>query len=176
MRLRILKGFHYPLKLVPSFVRNIGISKVGKTNTMTRKITFNDDAKYHIDGVDQWDWSKLFGVFFGLFGIHRQSLRFGWRYNPTTDKIEISRLMYFDGGHTHTMDKLTEIDTNEEHTYTLSHTFHDYCVEVSLKIDDTVYLTVIPRPTVRLRFGTGFYFGGNQRAPQTVSVTTDRGI
>ena len=113
---KIFKGCHYPVKLIPEFLRYIGWTKNDKEYMHCRTIKFNGDCRYHIDGEDQWDWSKLYGVFFGLRGIHHDSIRFGWRYNPNTQKIEICRIMYFgDNPIKHTMDYLMSIDVDELH-------------------------------------------------------------
>lgn len=60
------------------------------------KVMFDNSCKYHIDGEDQQDINKLFGVGY-LPTHHKDSARFGWRYNENTNLIEILSYCYVDG-------------------------------------------------------------------------------
>lgn len=170
--IKIRKGWHRPLRLIPACFRNFGITRTEKQYMDCHTIKFNPDCAYHIDGADQWDWSKLFGFCFGITGIHRNSVRFGWRYNPNTAKIEISRLLYF-GNHQHVMDYLCSLDINTEHDFCIVHEISGDSLNLTFYVDDRKWEYTVPRPSCRLRFGCGFYFGGNQTAPQDVSIVVD---
>ena len=167
---KIRQGRHYPCSLIPSFLRYFGISRKNKENTLTHSVVFNEDCRYLIEGEDQWDWSKLFGFCFGITGIHKNSVRFGWRYNPKTEKIEISRITYYGDTTQHKMDYLTSVDTNAKHEYTITHEINGNEMKITMSVDDEEWETTIQAPPCRLRFGCWFYFGGNQKAPQDVSI------
>lgn len=70
----------------------------------TIKVVFNETAKYISDNHDnQKDWNKLAGVSWGFkplakqFQMHENSSRWGWRYNPETDCVEIAPYYYNNG-------------------------------------------------------------------------------
>ena len=49
---------------------------------------FSPDAAYaSTDPVNQYDWNKLMGL--TVTDIHEDSVRLGWRYVPSTDRIEL---------------------------------------------------------------------------------------
>lgn len=170
---RIRKGCHYPLDFVIETFRYFGISRKNRKNTISRRITFNEDCRYIIDGVDQWDWSKLYGFCFGITGIHKNSVRFGWRYNPKTEKIEVCRILYYGNPVIHKMEYLTSVEVGSKHEYTIVHEIEGDIMHVTMYIDDEKWETSINRPPCRLRFGSGLYFGGNQKAPQEVSIIVE---
>ena len=69
---------------------------------LKKTITFTPSCRYDV-GVEQLDWNKLCGMSFGFFPLikqwqmHENSARFGWRYNPATDYIEVSPYLYDKG-------------------------------------------------------------------------------
>lgn len=67
-------------------------------------VTFDESFKYKTDDpANQEDWNKLLGVSWGFyplfkqFQMHENSSRFGVRYNPNTDCIEITPYYYNNG-------------------------------------------------------------------------------
>ena len=48
-------------------------------------IIFADNCKYEID--EKSCVNKLYGFCLGLFGVHKNSIRFGWTYNKETDGL-----------------------------------------------------------------------------------------
>lgn len=68
------------------------------------KVKFTDSCRYNLGGEDQLDWNKLAaGAAWGFFPLvkqymaHQNSSRWGWRYNPTIDKIELTPYFYNNG-------------------------------------------------------------------------------
>ena len=74
----ILKGFHRPIAL-PAFLNDMGMMPVASTKTLTRRVKFHPNCAYDLKNNKQGDWNKLFGVCLGWDGIHKESIRFGWR-------------------------------------------------------------------------------------------------
>ncbi|MGQ0739567.1 MAG: hypothetical protein ACT4OJ_10940, partial [Bacteroidota bacterium] len=72
-----------------------------------RRVMFLFGSRYDLEGQDQDDHNKLYGVAFG--GVHRHSARFGWRYNNDTGKFILSAYCYIRGQRT--MEDLCECDT-----------------------------------------------------------------
>lgn len=91
--MKILKGTHI---CIDQFT-GIWLGK-----PIEKKILFTDSCRYNV-GTEQKDWNKLFGMSFGFFPLvkqfqmHENSARFGWRYNPDTDRIEVAPYLYTDG-------------------------------------------------------------------------------
>ena len=83
----IKKGNHYS----SAFLFKIYILFNG-SKTFKFKINFSSDFRYNI-GNNQLDTNKLVGIGF-LPWHHVDSIRFGYRYNPTKDKVEIYGYSY----------------------------------------------------------------------------------
>lgn len=180
----ILKYFHRPLSF-PPFLKGFGF--IDKPIEITSKVIFHDDCAYVLTSLgDQADWNKLEGLSFGLFGIHRDSIRFGWRWNDYFEQIEISVLRY------HTTEKMEQvverscimrIDLNTEHEFKIKTRpvtiDKGTAIECSMFIDGELvyrcfqmeYVTINNLRMPTFRFGCGIYFGGNCVAPHTMRIT-----
>lgn len=129
--------------------------------SMMHMIMFDDSCLYHVD--EPSCVNKLFGCAFGLFGVHKYSVRFGWAC--TDGKIDIYRYVYSSGKLFKKVIKTVEV--NETHLYRIDvrHSFNN-TVNVSLSIDGSYLDTfVIDSVDRKLCVGLGPYFGGNSRAP-----------
>lgn len=190
----ILKHFHRPISFPPFFK---GFGFVDKPVEITSKVTFHDDCKYVLapstdrfdwitPSVDQFDWNKLEGLAFGLFGIHRNSLRFGWRWNVQLEQIEISVLRYYINEQNKQVVErscLTRVDLNTEHEFKIKtrpmKLDKGTLIECSMFIDGVLvyrciqmeYISIYDLRMPTFRFGCGIYFGGNCRAPHTMHIT-----
>ena len=87
MNYTIFKGWKYALPPFPLFSWKKKVFE-------WRNIMFDNSCIYDI-GTDQLDIQKLFGVEWG--GIHNNSARFGFRYDNSTEAIEILAYCYDDG-------------------------------------------------------------------------------
>jgi hypothetical protein len=76
---RIFKGCHYS-NFLPSF------HKVPNDFGISTNVIFDESCKYEID--EKSCVNKLFGFCFG-FGVHKNSVRFGWTYNNEKNSIII---------------------------------------------------------------------------------------
>lgn len=135
-----------------------------------RSFEFTESCKYILDSGDQYDWNKLFGFSAGLFGIHNNSARFAWRYNPQTNKIEIAAYCYIDGERYWNI--MHAVDVNTALNYKIS------------VLKDSVVFTIlddlIPVAKYHMHFNInlkdapkyecGIYFGGNRRAPHRIKI------
>ena len=81
MVLHIIKGFHYSTFLPR-------IYKPGITKTV--KVKFDKSCAYNIG--EKSCVNKLWGFSVGLFGVHKNSYRFGWTYEE--DKIIIWKFKF----------------------------------------------------------------------------------
>lgn len=185
MIFKIKKGKHrsWPLRL------GIWYDKV----IIRRRVTFYNSCKYDLDGFDQEDTNKLFGIAFSNFWRiiwiciswpvfillnrnrqHEDSARFGWRYNKDTNKLILSAYCYVDGSRF-----IKDICTALPHkTYILSLSinpeFYTFTVEDR---DDHSFLASYSIPKYHNKkwsFPLGFWFGGNRTAPHDMSLNISK--
>jgi hypothetical protein len=129
---------------------------------VARQVQFTFASKYLVEGGDQQDHNKLFGLCFGK--THELSARYGWRYEPSIDRFILSAYCYLNG---------------ERHMYDLCECKCFYRYNCQLFITATEYVFRVTdehgqvlanehiskghRRKWALLLGT--YFGGNQSAP-----------
>jgi hypothetical protein len=153
----ILKGWHYALLDIPWPF----ISK----DTIRRKVTFTESCRYNLGDDDQLDWNKLFGLSLGGFH-HDNSVRYGWRYNPSTDLIEVAAYYYIDG--VRNSKKIFHFEIGEEYEMVITVTEHKYIFHVPGK---GLITSVNKNKTAKWGYELGLFFGGNKPAPHKIEVT-----
>jgi len=88
MKYKIKKGRHYasgwPFRILNYIMLPAEIS--GKFN-------FHDSCWYPTCMVDKTGINKLFGVSYGLFGVHKRSIRIGWQ--PNFNELGKISLFYY---------------------------------------------------------------------------------
>jgi len=89
---KILKWCHYAINFFP---RILTINDKKPIRRFEKFIEFTDSCRYEIN--EPSCVNKLFGFCFGLFGVHKNSARFGWTYNKETNLIDIWKYVYVDG-------------------------------------------------------------------------------
>lgn len=176
MKKTILKHCHRPVQLLPAFLCPVGLLRTGFSRTISKKVRFLDNCSYEIDPKKQGDWNKLFGVCFGITGIHRNSIRFGWRYNIADDVIELCVITYNNGEHKMDHIKGEDIRLNQYVNLSLTFTVNpngDVTADFSVngRTVRTVYMGVIAE---MFYFGCGLYFGGKTRAPHKMQVEWEK--
>ena len=138
-----------------------------------RKVTFTDSCRYNV-GTEQQDWNKLFGMSFGFFPLfkqfqmHENSARFGWRYNPSTDKIEVAPYLYTNGKREYAETLGIEVFSCEiGKEYTMSIT--PFASFVLYSINSTKWALNQNIPSQK-GFTAPLYFGGTCPAPHIIEV------
>jgi len=158
---RIHKGKHR--------ARPISLALWYDKRTMRRRVCFHTDCKYWLNGPDQQDVNKLFGI--GYLPSHMQnSIRFGWRYDRESGKIELLTFMHTDGEQT--FRSICQIRFNM--WYRLSIQVFESYYEFTVA-DDNIGA---PINTIRISkfhkhkwsYKLGPYFGGNQTAPSDMTI------
>lgn len=161
----IYKGFHRPFPF-----KILGLCRE-YDYIIKRNFIFTDSCKYELDKGDQLDWNKLFGISFGLFGIHKNSVRFVWRYNPDKDIINIGAYWYVNGIRDYY--SLVDIPFNKEYTFKITILGNQVIFTV---LDEFIAigkfaLNVFDDKTIsKNKYKCGIYFGGNRRAPQRIEI------
>jgi hypothetical protein len=140
---------------------------------LERKITFTDSCRYNI-GEDQKDWNKLYGMSFGFkplikqFQMHENSARFGWRYDPQSDCIEVAPYLYTNGKREYAETlNLSTFFCEIGKEYNMSITAYATYVLYTVGSKHWVLEQNIP---AHRGFTAPLYFGGNKPAPHIIEV------
>ena len=168
MKKTIFKGFHRPIG-IPAFLCPIGHLRKGASLDLHRKVIFQDNCAYDLHNVDQYDWNKIYGVCFGILGIHKNSVRFGWRYNTNTQLIEICVIVYRPNRDPQRY-QVAEIPFNKEVLLEINMQRMDNDIDVFFRVEGMHVGGVTLAPDSFFYYGCGFYFGGNCRAPHKMSI------
>lgn len=132
-----------------------------------RKVIFWFDGSYTLPDGDQEDHNKLFGLSFGR--IHRNSARFGWRYDPARQRFILSAYCYVNGERI--MEDLCDCVANHGYTCSLYLDGPEYLFTVWNDRDTMVGATSIMKGhTRRWARLLGPFFGGNRPAPKKITI------
>lgn len=159
-KLTILKGWHRPFNKswLPKFY-------FGK-KLLKASYIFTDSCKYDI-GSDQSDINKLFGLSFSL-SPHKNSIRVGWRYVPSSSNIELLSYIYKDGARS--WKPLCFVGLNEEVSVEISRFGTIAKIEAKSESESSVILLDANGLWGKFSYELGLYFGGNRTAPHKMSV------
>lgn len=160
----IYKGLHRPF---PFKIK--GLNKI-EEHIIRKSFKFTESCRYNLYSEDQLDWNKLFGCSFGLFGIHKNSVRFVWRYNLVTQKIEIGAYWYLEGFRNYY--HMCDVEINDLVNFKITILYDSIIFTV---LDDLVpiskYVLYTPESLLKKnKYECGIYFGGNRRAPQRIEI------
>ena len=168
MKIRIKRGRHYPWLIPIAIPFRV---KKNDTNFRAASFKFTDSCMFDLHDEDQWDVNKLFGF---SIGHHQQksSFRFGWRPILSENTIEIVAYEYHDSWRLKTM-PICRVELNKWHNFSLSYNnksnksfyfVNDYCFTNDVKLAK--------------KWGWGYtlgiYFGGNEKAPQDITIYKKR--
>ena len=157
MVIKVKKGNHYSSTLLDKFPFILFFKN-------RREFTFQflQSCRYDLGTQDQLDTNKLFGVS-SLSGVHKNSARFGWRYNLDTEKIDLFSYLYLNGERrNHYIDS---VNINQK----VKLTIHWTKERVYFLFNDDL------REYYKLNLGNivlvnGLYFGGNRTAPHDIEI------
>ena len=172
MKQTILKGFHRPMQLIPACFKPFGFFITDKTYSLKRRVKFHDNCAYDLKDNDQDDWNKLFGVAFGVKGIHQNSIRFGWRWNIQKQRIELCTLEYRNGIVTRERMFGGDMPLGDTVNLEIKFKMNGYGnILYEFVVNDKTYSESYVDNCDAVSFwGCGFFFGGNRRAPHKMTV------
>ena len=126
---------------------------------------FTFGSKYNLGDEDQYDVNKLFGI--GSMMIHRNSDRFGWRYDTLTNKFLIYAYYYRSG--VRYTELLASVVAN--HWVSLSISIKKGFTEYAISQGGSM-LNIFRVGSKRRFFNIllGPYFGGNRTAPKSLEL------
>jgi hypothetical protein len=159
----IPKNWHNSIRL-PSLKRGHSLSK---------KVILDNTCKYKFDTVDDLDWNKLIGYTFNFSGVHRNSLRIGWRYNSLKDIFELSVYYYLNGVKYFNMNPQFEVGSDKMFHVKFVPNYTERYIDVLID-NKTIYNLPIPENIKFSKKSWGWklfpYFGGNRKSPHLMRV------
>ena len=160
----IYKNFHYSLPIYPLLVC---------ANEIKRKVIITKEAWFEKTNVDDDDINKLFGVSFGIRGIHQNSFRIGWK--PSKNKFEIELYAYYYNNEgKHTSEYLTTIFTSYHYNM---HVRWDNNNMFEINIDgENYFMKKLNINQSCVKFFCRPYHGGNNRAKNKYTIALMKGI
>jgi hypothetical protein len=161
MRLTIKQGKHRAFRLPKLWIG---------TKEIRRSVVFLPSCKYDLKDADQADTNKLFGIGY-LWSHHKDSARFGWRYDNAQNRIVVSAYCYVNGKRI--IKDITTCRLNTRYLFTLE--IYPDCYEFVVKPElEDMYLPICERidkdQSKMIGYGLGFYFGGNRTAPHDITI------
>jgi hypothetical protein len=154
-------------KSCPSGVRRLVMGR-SFSRQQHFQVRFRDDVRYTTtDPQNQWDWNKLLG--FTTNRIHKNSLRLGWRWDPTAQLVRLGFYGYRDSKRTMVDLASVPIGTWAD----VSITFSDTAMSVTVNgvtHQETGDLGVADWVSVSTWFQRTAYFGGDEKAPHTMHI------
>jgi hypothetical protein len=179
MKIVVKKGRHYPYLIPIAFP--FWVSRK-KDNRREAKFMFTESCMFDLHDEDQHDVNKLFGFSVGMH--HNNSFRFGWRPLLNNRTIEIVAYEYHDNVRQKTM-PICEIQLNKQYCFRLIYLPHikrSYYSVMDVEIHKLIKDREIYEFTNKvdiihdsgLGYTLGVYFGGNEKAPQDITIYKKR--
>jgi hypothetical protein len=164
MKITIGKNRHYPWLIPIGFPFWVGRKK---TSIRTAKFMFTESCMFDLKDEDQWDVNKLFG--FSIGHHHHTSFRFGWRPLLKENLVEIVAYEYHDSKRQKTI-PFHKVELNKWYEYTIMYD------PIKKQIHYLVSAGGFQRHdlSIKRKWGLGYtlgiYFGGNEKAPQNITI------
>jgi hypothetical protein len=149
---------------------------------MERYVTFDASCAYDSAPYNSEDVNKLFGLSFGLRGVHWNSARFGWRWSNSDQCIELLAYCYKHGKRNQDeqlrFPVVAQVKPGEKVALEIVYESDGYtfCVhtEHGGYIGCTSVTAGVPADLPHYGLTHGLYFGGSQPAPHDMRLQIDR--
>ena len=160
MKYTILKNWHYSFPVYPLLVLN---------NEIKRKIIIPKQAWFEKINVDDYDINKLFGVSFGLFGIHKNSFRIGWKPDFNIKGKIILYTYYYNNENKHTSKIIGYLYVEQTNTITIK--WYKETNTFIVKLNNyVVFYEQLKIKQTSIKFFARPYHGGNNKSRCTYNV------
>lgn len=144
-----------------------------RKTSFTWVVKFTDSCRYDLGGPDQLDTNKLVGIGY-LPGHHKDSARFGWRYDPKQDMIELSAYCYLSGRRI--IKTVGYCKIGQSYNIDLYVSKWAYYFSLLQPGEGTIGETeIVHAHNKRLKYRLGPFFGGNRVAPHEMKIELERG-
>lgn len=145
-----------------------------RCNSFAWVVKFTDSCRYDLGNNDQIDTNKLIGIGY-LPGHHKDSARFGWRYDTAKGQIEILAYSYVNGQRI--IQSLCFCEIGKEYDLFLKVLSNCYYLSVCNRGTPKVngFAWVNHNHNKHFKYRLGVFFGGNRAAPQQMTIELKRG-
>lgn len=140
-----------------------------KPDCISRRVSFSFSAKYNLQGEDQDDHNKLFGITHSM-NPHHNSARVGWRYDNDINRFILSAYCYINGERQ--MEDICEVVAGRQYDCDIILCGSEYTFQVRQVDNGKVFRTANIKKGHNRKNGwlLGPYFGGNQTAPNKMTL------
>lgn len=137
--------------------------------SFTWTVKFTESCRYDLGNEDQDDTNKLIGIGY-LPGHHKDSARFGWRYDTKTEHVEILSYCYVNGRRE--IQQICYCAIGQEYDLHLKVLSTCYYLAVHDKNDPLSirFAWVNHTHSKKFMYRLGVFFGGQARAPHEISI------
>lgn len=162
---------HRPIQ-IPACFNPCGFIITDKEYSVKRKVQFLANCAYIINKDKQDDWNKLFGVCFGIKGIHQNSIRFGWRWSIAKQMIELCTIEYRNDIATREYMRDCDMALGGTAEFEIKYKMcADGIIRYEFYFNGTKCCeSFVDKVGALCYFGCGLYFGGKSTAPHKISV------
>jgi hypothetical protein len=140
-----------------------------RKNSFAWLVKFTDSCRYDLGNTDQYDINKLIGIGY-LPGHHKESARFGWRYDTVKGMIEIMAYCYVNGQRV--IKSICFCEIGKEYRLRLQVLAMAYYFDVYEPSSVTAagIVTVERNHRKHFKYRLGVWFGGNQVATHDMEI------
>ena len=136
-----------------------------KSETLILTVRFDETARYNLNNTNQQDINKLFGFADCNSLHHENSARFGWNYNPESDKVDIFIYVYRQTQRIY--EKIGSMEIGESKDMSISLEGNQYRFWFG---DETKTVTRGTTCELGVYYLLYPYFGGDEAAPQDIRI------
>jgi hypothetical protein len=167
MIFRIPKGWHHALPF--------RFWLWWKKDHFSWQVVFTPSCRYNFGNEDQYDQNKLCGIGY-LPHHHKNSARFGWRYRPDLNQIELSAYCYIDGQRI--IKSIAFVEFNKPYNIHISIGSGCYYFDVIAphvrEYESHGNVAVEHNLKRKLQYRLSVYFGGNRTSPGAMTINLKR--
>lgn len=135
-----------------------------------RDVYFDNSCKYSLEGQDQFDVNKIFGLGY-FWNHHKYSVRFGWRYDRDKELIVLSGYVYDRGERM--IAELCDVNFFRWMRLRISINDNKYSFQVFDSFSEWRSLGFAWLPKTHSKqwsYRLGFFFGGNKPSPNKMHI------
>lgn len=137
--------------------------------SFTWTVKFTESCRYDLGNADQGDTNKLIGIGY-LWSHHKDSARFGWRYDAARGQINLSAYCYVNGQRV--IKHICFCEIGKEYRIRLQVLAMSYYFDVYEPSSVTAagIVTVERNHHKHFKYRLGVWFGGQARAPHDMTI------
>lgn len=159
----IRKNCHYSLPPYPLMVCS---------NEINKKVVISKEAWFEKTNTDDEDINKLFGVAFGILGVHKNSFRIGWKPDFNIAGKILLYAYYYNNDNQHISQLIGSVYVEEQFNIRILWNDNNY---FSIKLNNyIVFNKELQIKQSYIKFYLRPYHGGNNKSRYKYNVTLIR--